>query len=136
MTKFFVRPVHSWFLIGAFMTLMLVLSACGGGGGTGTSGGGNGSGSGGQTVHVKETKAAGQDDQYMCDPTSITVKKGDTVTIVNDSDENQDFDEGDAQKAGVDVVVAVGASKGMTFPNAGTFTIKSEKGATLTVTVQ
>lgn len=139
MAKFFARPVHSWFLIGAFMTLMLVLSACGGGGGgTGTSGNGasSGSGSGGTTVHVKETKTAGQADEYMCDPASITIKKGDTVTIANDSDELQDFDAGDAQKAGVDKAVPINQSGSMQFNTTGTFTIKSEKGATLTVTVQ
>lgn len=136
MAKFFLRPARSWFLIGAFMTLMLVLSACGGGGGTGTSGGSGGSGSGGATVHVKETHTAGQPDVYMCDPTSITVKKGDTVTIINDSDETQDFDQGDTVKAGVDKAIPVNQQAGLQFNTAGTFTIKSEKGASLTVTVQ
>jgi plastocyanin len=138
MAKFFVRPVHSWFLIGAFMTLMLVLSACGGSGGnTGTSGSGASSGSGGTTnVSIDEKKTAGQADQYYFTPSSITIKKGTTVAIQNNSDELQDCDQGDAQKAGVDSAIPVNQTGHMTFNTTGTFTIKSEKGAALTVTVQ
>src|SRR5579875_2009175 len=126
MTKFFARPIRSWFLVGAFMTLMLVLSACGS----------SGSGSSGTTVQINEVKTAGKPDQYMFSPASITVKKGTTVTVVNNSDEVQDIDAGDAQKAGVDKVVAIGQSGTITFNVTGTFAIESEKGAKLTVTVQ
>jgi plastocyanin len=137
MTKFSARPIRPWFLVGAFMTLMLVLSACGGSGGAGSSNGGNsGSGSSGTTVQINEVKTAGKPDQYMFSPASITVKKGTTVTVVNNSDEVQDIDAGDAQKAGVDKVVAIGQSGTITFNVTGTFAIESEKGAKLTVTVQ
>jgi plastocyanin len=87
------------------------------------------------TVSIRETQGA-SGDVYMFDPASITVKKGDTITIQNRSDEMQDIDQGDAQKAGVDVAIPVNQSATMTFNIAGTFTIQSEKGATLTVTVQ
>lgn len=140
MTKFFVRPVRSWFLVGAFMTLMLVLAACGGSGGgnTGTGGGSSASGGSGSgtSVEIDETKANGQADVYMFKPASITVKKGTTITIMNNSDELQDIDAGDAQKAGVDKAIPVNQSGQMTFNVTGTFTIASEKGAKLTVTVQ
>lgn len=56
--------------------------------------------------------------------------------LQNQSDELQDIDEGDASKAGVDAKVPVNQSVTITFKNAGTFTLKSEKGATITVTVK
>lgn len=117
------RRSMTWMLLASLLILVFALSACGGSGGSS------------QTVNIKETKGA-SGDVYTCDPTSITVSKGSSVTFTNQSDENQDFDQGDAQKAGVDFVLGLNQSKDVTFNNAGTFTIKSEKGATITVTVQ
>jgi plastocyanin len=105
--------------------LILALAACGGDSG----------GNAAATVTVKETKGA-SGDVYTCDPASITIKKGDTVAFTNQTDEIQDFDQGDAQKAGVDFKMDLNQSTNATFNTAGTFTIKSEKGATITVTVQ
>jgi plastocyanin len=121
MAKPFIRRPVAWMLLVGLLLMALALSACGESGPA-------------ATVHIKETKGT-SGDVYTCDPTSISVSKGATVDFVNDSDENQDFDQGDAQKAGVDFVVAVNGTKSATFNNAGTFTIKSEKGATITVTV-
>jgi len=87
------------------------------------------------TVTIKEKKGTDGKDAYSFDPTSITVKKGDTITIQNLSDEIQDIDMGDAQKAGVNVVVPVGASGTATFNNSGNFMLQSEKGATITAIV-
>ena len=87
------------------------------------------------TVAIKESHGASR-DVYSFDPASITVHKGDTITIENHSDELQDIDQGDAQKAGVDVAIPINQSATMTFNTSGTFTISSEKGATITVTVQ
>jgi plastocyanin len=87
------------------------------------------------TISIKESHGT-SGDVYTFDPARITVKQGDTITIENLSDELQDIDQGDAVKAGVDVVIPLNKSGTMTFKNAGTFTLKSEKGATLTVTVQ
>jgi len=149
--KSFVRPVHSWILLGCLAMLMLVLAACGGDSGSAASSSSsntnasssNSSSSSSNatasvmTVKIKEQKGATSDkDVYSFDPTTITVKKGDTITIENDSDELQDIDAGDAQKAGVDKAIPINQSGTMTFNNPGTFTIKSEKGATITVTVQ
>ena len=122
MVKTFVRRPITWMLLVGLLIVVFALSACGGSSGPAA------------TVNVKETQAA-TGDVYTCDPTSIKINKGDTVNFTNNSDENQDFDQGDAQKAGVDFVIAINGSKSVTFNNSGTFTIKSEKGATLTVTV-
>lgn len=148
--KSFVRPVHSWILLGCLAMLMLVLAACGGDSGSAasssssnTSASSSSSSSSASspksvmTVMIKESKGATSNkDVYSFSPATITVKKGDTITIENDSDELQDIDQGDAQKAGVDKAIPVNQSGTMTFNNAGTFTLKSEKGATITVTVQ
>lgn len=88
------------------------------------------------TVTVKESQTKGQADVYRCDPTTLTVKKGDSVTFTNMTDEIQDFDQGDVQQAGVDFKLALGQSATVTFNTPGTFKITSEKGATITVTVQ
>jgi plastocyanin len=120
-TSSFRRSV-TWMLLASLLILVFALSACGGSGSS-------------QTVNVKETKGA-SGDVYTCDPTSITVNKGDSVTFTNQSDEIQDFDQGDATKANVDFKMDLNQSVPVTFNNTGTFTIKSEKGATITVTVQ
>jgi len=119
-TSSFRRSV-TWMLLASLLILVFALSACGGGSS--------------QTVNVKETKGA-SGDVYMCDPTSITVSKGDSVSFTNQTDEIQDFDQGDATKAGVDFKMDLNQTESATFNNTGTFTIKSEKGATITVTVQ
>ncbi len=122
MVKPFVRRPVIWMLLVGLLILVFAFSACGESGPA-------------ATVHIKETKGA-SGDVYTCDPTSITINKGDTVNFINDSDENQDFDMGDTQKAGVDFVIAVNGSKTVTFKTAGTFTITSEKKASITVTVK
>ena len=134
------RPM-AWMVVVSLAVLALVLTACGSDSGSSTaSSTGNPASSAGSasvmTVNVKESKGATGGDVYSCDPTTITVKKGDSVTFTNMSDENQDFDQGDSVKAGVDFKIGLNQSIPTTFKTAGTFTIKSEKGATFTVTVQ
>jgi plastocyanin len=85
---------------------------------------------------VRESKTQGQPDVYRCDPKTLTVKKGDAVTFTNMTDEIQDFDQGDVQQAGIDLRLPLNQSATVTFNTSGTFTITSEKGATITVTVQ
>lgn len=124
-------------MVSAFLVTLL-MSGCGSdqtaSSSTGVSN--NSSNSSVMTVAIRESKDASGQDVYAFDPASITLKKGDTITIQNRSDEMQDIDQGDAQKAGVDVAIPVNQSATMTFHVAGTFTIQSEKGATLTVIVQ
>ncbi len=126
----------TFWMVSAFL-FTLLLSGCGSGQSMSASPvNSNASNASVMTVSIRESKDAAGQDVYMFDPASITVKKGDTITIQNRSDEMQDIDQGDAQKAGVDVAIPVNQSATMTFNVAGTFTIQSEKGATLTVTVQ
>jgi plastocyanin len=88
------------------------------------------------TVAVRESRIQGQPDVYRCDPNALTLKKGDSVTFTNMTDEIQDFDQGDVQQAGIDLRLPLSQSATVTFHTPGTFTITSEKGATITVTVQ
>lgn len=134
------RPI-SWMLLSCLSLLLLALAACGSGdaGSSGSSSASNSANSRNasvMTIAIKEGKGANGQDVYYFDPASITLQKGDTITIQNLSDELQDVDQGDAAQAGVDVVVPLNQSGTVTFNKVGTFTIKSEKGATLTVTVQ
>ena len=126
------RPVF-WIVFACLTILVVALAACGGdSGGTSSSASSSGSTT---AINVKEAHNV-TGDVYTCDPTSITVNKGDKVSFTNQTDEIQDFDQGDAQKAGVDFKMDLNQSTTATFNTPGTFTIKSEKGATITVTVQ
>jgi plastocyanin len=87
-------------------------------------------------VAINERRTQGQPDVYMCDPNALTLKKDDSVTFTNMTDEIQDFDQGDVQQAGIDLRLPLNQSATVTFHTLGTFTITSEKGATITVTVQ
>lgn len=125
-------------LLGCLLVFSCALAACGG---DNTASSNNSSAyasdsKAGQTITVKESKGADGKDVYAFNPASITVNKGDTITVQNQSDELQDIDEGDVSKAGVDAKIPVNQSVAITFKNVGTFTLKSEKGATITVTVK
>lgn len=141
-----IRRPPFWMAFGCLFFLVLALAACGSNGtsspsASSSSGSANNAGTANNaktstmTISIKEGHDA-SGDVYTFDPLSITVQQGDTITIQNLTDELQDIDQGDAVKAGVDVVIPINQSGTMTFNTAGTFTIKSEKGATLTVTVQ
>ena len=137
------RPIF-WMIFLCLLVMLLALAACGGDS-TGTSGTMNSSNSASSastpttasvaTVMVNETRGS-SGDVYTCDPTTLTVKQGDSVTFTNQTDEVQDFDQGDTQKAGVDFVLALNQSATVTFKKSGTFMLTSEKKATITVTVQ
>ena len=142
-----VRRPPFWMAFGCLVFVVLALAACGStatsspnasssSGSASNAGGANNAKTSAMTISIKESHDASGQDVYNFDPLSITVQKGDTITIQNLTDELQDIDQGDAVKAGVDVVIPINQSGTMTFNVAGTFTIKSEKGATLTVTVQ
>jgi plastocyanin len=127
MVKPFVRRPVTWMLLVSLLIVAFAFSACGESGPA-------------ATVHIKETKGA-SGDVYTCDPASITINKGDKVNFINESDENQDFDAGDAKQAGVDFKIGLNQTVSVTFNNPGTFTLKSEKHdktimATITVTVK
>lgn len=132
----------SRFLIGMFLiaALSIMLAACGGDSGSSASSSSGGSsassGGAGTTVMIKESKDSAGKDQYTFDQTTLSVKSGDTVTFQNQSDENQAFTAGDASKAGVNLTVPINQSGTATFKTAGTYKIATDKGATMTVTVQ
>jgi plastocyanin len=131
----------SLLVVACLMLIVFALAACGGDTMASTTASNNTSSNSNSpapaaTVNIKETKGAAGKDVYSCDPQTISIKVGDTVSFTNQSDEIQDFDQGDAQKAGVDFKMNLNQSTTATFKTAGTFTIKSEKGATITVTVQ
>ncbi len=149
MVKQFRRYLTPCMLLTGLLILIFALSACGSdssstpatnSGGAATSSGATTSSSASsapaQTVNVKESKASGQPDVYKCDPLSITIKKGDNIQFTNLTDEIQDFDQGDGQKAGVDLRLDLNQSSAVAFNTTGTFTLTSEKGATITVIVQ
>jgi len=131
------RPL-SWMLAICMLVLVFALAACGETTPAATTSGSTTSNTpaaaAGQVVTVKETKGA-SGDVYTCDPATISVKVGEKVQFTNMSDETQDFDQGQNKEAGVDFVMAINQSTTATFKTAGTFTIKSEKGASFTVTV-
>ena len=130
------RPV-SWALGLCFAILVFALAACGDSGSSNAAPTATATPAPAASVNIKETKGANStSDVYLCDPASITIHKGDQVSFTNQSDEIQDFDQGDAQKAGVDFKMDLNQSVTVTFNTTGTFVIKSEKGATITVTVQ
>ena len=128
------HPVY-WTLGLCLVILTFALTACGDSGSANATTTPTATPAPAASVTVKESKGS-SGDVYTCDPTSITIHKGDTVSFTNQTDEIQNFDQGDAQKAGVAPQIALNQSVTVTFNVAGTFTIKSEKGATITVTVQ
>jgi plastocyanin len=134
----FAKRSAGWMTFGLACALFtsFLLAGCGSTAASSSSGTWQTSNTSVMTISIRESKDAYGQDAYAFDPTSITLKKGDTITIQNRSDEMQDIDQGDAQKAGVDVAIPVNQSATMTFNVVGTFTIRSEKGASLTITVQ
>lgn len=148
------RRKTPWMILLCLSVLALLLAACGGGdsgssgssqsntasssqsnSGSSSSNAQSSGSSSKMTVSIKESKGS-SGDVYTFDPATITLHKGDSITIQNESDENQDIDKGDASKAGVDVMVPINQSGTATFNTPGTFTLVSEKGAKITVTVQ
>ncbi len=77
------RPVF-WIVFACLTILVVALAACGGdSGGTSSSASSSGSTT---AINVKEAHNV-TGDVYTCDPTSITVNKGDKVSFTNQTDE-------------------------------------------------
>jgi plastocyanin len=119
-------------IFGCLLMLTFVLAACGGDSGSSSGGSSSGGGSG-TMVTIKESKGSSGSDVYTFDQTTLSVSKGASVTFQNNSDENQVIN---ASDAGVNVTVPINGTGSATFNNAGTFTLKTNKGATMTVTVK
>lgn len=142
------RPLY-WMAAICLGVLMFSLAACGGDNSSATSNTGatNSSQTNSQTsaqtgpqkatvnITIKETKDASGKVTYTTDMPSLTVNKGDTVHIINQTSEDLDFDSGDAAKAGVDVIVPGNFSADAPMNIPGTFAIKTKSGASFSITV-
>ncbi|HLI89953.1 MAG TPA: hypothetical protein VKV37_14785 [Ktedonobacteraceae bacterium] len=144
-----IRRSAGWLLPASLLFLMVILAACGEGSSnsaatstsssnassSNTSSSTTGSSSStatALTLTITEPKTG----TFVFDKNTLTVKKGDMVTIVNQSNEDLDFDEGDTAKAGVDFLVPGKGSSPVIFNTPGTFVIKSKAGAAFTITVE
>src|SRR5579883_1671156 len=138
-----IRRSAGWLLPASLLFLMVILAACGEGSSnsaatstsssnassSNTSSSTTGSSSStatALTLTITEPKTG----TFVFDKNTLTVKKGDMVTIVNQSNEDLDFDEGDTAKAGVDFLVPGKGSSPVIF------VIKSKAGAAFTITVE
>lgn len=141
------RRMAPWTALIGGILLMFLLAACGGGGtdsattpqnssNSNTSSSSSSNSGSMSSIMIMEKQGASGGDVYTFDPTTITVHKGDMVTIQNHSDESQALNGGDASKAGVNANIPVNQSAMVTFNTVGTFVLKTAKGATITVTVQ
>ncbi len=124
-----VRRIISWVALICLVALTVLLSACGGDAATtSTSSSGSTSSSAGTTVTIAEQ--TGGNDVYSFSPATITVKAGDTVKWVNNSDENHLLHSApDGVFTASSKVARSGSNDNtysMTFPKAGTYTITSQ----------
>src|SRR5207249_2001889 len=140
-----IRRPTPWFLFVSSLILVFALAACGGdspsSSAAGTSNTSNQTtnnsaanttnSSAALTISITEPT----DNTYVLDKHTLAAKKGDTVTVSNQSDDDLDFDSGDAAKAGVDFIVPGKGSSNVTFNIPGTFVIKSKNGISFTVVV-
>lgn len=136
-------------------SLAIVLSACGGDAATTTAPASGGASSGGAAAPttITITEKTGSQDIYAFDPLTVSIKAGDSVKFVNNSDENHKLAVSPAGPT-VSTVAKSGSNDNtetIAFPTAGTFTITStlvqraakdaanegaDSKATVTITVQ
>jgi plastocyanin len=126
MFKPFLRRQISWMMLVTLLGLTLVLSACGGDTTSSTSSSTSTGGNSAQTVTITET--TGGNDVYAFAPTTLSIKAGDSVKWVNNSDENHKLV---ITPAGpTTATVAKSGSNDntatVTFSTAGTYTITSQ----------
>ncbi|MBV9615313.1 MAG: hypothetical protein JO031_07655 [Ktedonobacteraceae bacterium] len=130
MFKPFFRRHFSWMMLIAALVLTFTLAACGGSDTTSSSSTSSGStsGGGGSAQSVTITETTGGNDVYAFSPTSLSVKAGDSVKWVNNSDENHKLlinpsgpASATAARSGSNDNTAT-----ITFSSAGTYTITSQ----------
>ena len=123
-----VRRIISWVALICLVALTVLLSACGGDATTTTTSTSSSSSAAGTTVTIAEQ--TGGNDVYSFSPATITVKAGDTVKWVNNSDENHLLHSApDGVFTASSKVARSGSNDNtysMTFPKAGTYTITSQ----------
>ncbi|GCE30179.1 hypothetical protein KDA_56630 [Dictyobacter alpinus] len=116
-----VRRTYFWVALLCIVVLPFVLSACGD---SGTSASGN-------ATTVTITEQTGGNDVYSFSPATVTIKAGDTVKWVNNSDENHLLKSNPSTDAvtASSKVARSGSNDNtysITFPKAGTYTITSQ----------
>jgi plastocyanin len=87
MFKLFFRRRTSVIMLMTLLLLTFTLAACGGDTTSAATSSGSTS-SGGSTHMVTITEVTGSNDVYSFDPTTLSIKAGDSVKWVNNSDEN------------------------------------------------
>jgi plastocyanin len=124
MFKPFLRRQISWMMLATLLGLTLVLSACGGD--TTSSSSTSTGGSSAQTVTITET--TGGNDIYAFAPTTLSIKAGDSVKWVNNSDENHKlvFTPAGPTSATVTRSGSNDNTATVTFSTAGTYTVTSQ----------
>ncbi len=152
------RPVHRitrWSLFGCLLLLVLILTACGDSGSTqsstssqnSTASNSNSSSSATmtgnsagtlQTVKITEVQATnGGKDQYSFSPNTLSVKMGDMVTFINQTDEDHTLMSTPAGSIDEGNKISKNETQVVRFLTAGSFTITSmtHPDATIAVTV-
>jgi plastocyanin len=94
------------------------------------------SSTGAMTVTIKASKDASGKAIYTLDHSTITVKKGEAITFVNQSDEAQSFTREGASKTETAITVPSKQSSAHTFTQPGTMVLKNKAGNSLTITVK
>src|SRR6266496_961102 len=153
------RPLHRitrWSLFGCLLLLVLILTACGDSGSTqsstssqnSTASNSNSSSSATmtgnsagtlQTVKITEVQATnGGKDQYSFSPNTLSVKMGDMVTFVNQTDENHTLTSNIMGGFPDGSLISKNETQIIHFAKDGTYTIHSVEhhDATMTVTVK
>jgi plastocyanin len=117
---------------------LLVATGCSGGGSdTGATAAGDGGGAPpAAAASVTITEKVGPPDSYSFSPATITVASGQSLTVVNKTDEDHQLTcTPDPGIAAGSLSVAKAGSQSLSFATAGTFDCTSSHGAKLTVTV-
>ncbi len=128
MFKSFFRRQISVVMLMTLLVLTFTLSACGGDTTTAATSSGSTSSGGGSAQTVTITEKVGGNDIYAFDPTTLSIKAGDSVKWVNNSDENHKLvisptgpASATAARSGSNDNTAT-----VTFPTAGTYTVTSQ----------
>jgi plastocyanin len=126
MFKPFLRHQISLALLTTLLVLTFALSACGDTTSAASTSGGSSSGGSTQTVTISET--TGGNDVYAFAPTTLSIKAGDSVKWVNNSDENHKLMITPAGPASATATKSGSNDNTATiaFTTAGTYTVTSQ----------
>ncbi len=134
MVKLAFRRQTSLLMLASLLVLVFALAACGGdapaasAGTTASSSSSAGSSSAGSTTKVTITEQTGGNDIYSFSPATLSIKAGDSVQWVNNSDENHKLAFSPAGPTPGTVTKSGSNDNTLTvkFPTAGTYTVTSQ----------